>query len=497
MPVVLVSYSSFKSLASLPWQFVVRVYRGGLNRRNIPTLAFNFALNFFPVFLWLTIFKNAGLIPTGLRPRIHSQFAFLADVFMFGDSAGELVAQYGAGARLTAAMTWLTSTTFALAVLVAAPLGVWYYLYYKRRLNYNVIDPYAALFHRNQPFSPTAPRAILPFFFFIYTFVGLNAMHLLASQSEDNFTKNKDLLAWTSYVLLHLLAPIFTAVYLYVFHPPGTLKAFSLAMGLQNICGVFSHLLVPMAPPWFVHMYGINDTEHVSYEQEGFAAGLTRVDSHLGTHLNSKGFHKSPIVFGAVPSLHSAIALQCFLFLITRATSTKANFATANQGQTRDFVQLQEPPAIAATQLSIPKDPESFELDSVTDVSLSPSGGSITPPPNLVYATPIPEAALNSKWLRIFHIAFLPRFLGTAFPLLQWWSTMYLDHHFRFDLFVGMCYAVTSFLIVNRYYLQPRVLKRWCNLRMGIEPDTRKEAKTMGMRVFENTNVEWFFDPFA
>lgn len=368
MPTVLVSYSSFKSLASLPVQFVIRVYRGGLNTRNIPTLVFNFALNFFPVFIWLTIFKNAGLIPTSWRPPIHNRLAFLADIYMFGDSAGELVAQYGESARAAARASWLTSSLLAV-VLIVLPLLLWYHIYYKRRVNYNVIDPHATIFHNNQPFSPTSPRALFPFLFFIYVFISLNSVHLFAKQDEAVFTKHKDLLAWVSYVLLHLLAPIFTAIYLYVFHPPGTLKAFSLAMGLQNICGVFSHLLMPMAPPWFIHMYGIHDTEHVSYEQEGFAAGLTRVDTHLGTHLNSKGFHKSPIVFGAVPSLHSAMAVQCFLFLITRATTTKANFLTASQGQSQEVVQLHENPA-APVLLNTLKDSNNIELDSMADSSL-------------------------------------------------------------------------------------------------------------------------------
>ncbi|SCU78288.1 LADA_0A04874g1_1 [Lachancea dasiensis] len=493
MAETVVSFYSLRSLASLPVQFIVRVYRGGLNTRNIPSLVANFALNFFPVFIWLCIFKNAGAIPVDWRPTIHSKAAFLADCFMFGDFTHDLESQYGERARLPTQLSWFTSALFIVVVCTILPLSLWYYLYYRQRCENNVVDPHAKFFHPTVQFSPTNRRVLLPFLFFTFTTVGLNFTHLFAGQDESNFTKTKDIFAWVSYVLLHLLAPIFTAVYLYVFHPPGTLKAFSIAMGMQNIAGVFTHLLLPTAPPWFIHMYGVNDSKHVSYDQPGYAAGLTRVDSHLGTHLNSKGFHKSPIVFGAVPSLHSAMAVQCFLFLITRATSTKAKSETLANSVANDSDLVPIPDLQ-------PKDSADnfIELESLSDLTSS-SANSINggPKPSAQFGTPVPPAALKSKWLFVFHHALLPRILGTFFPLLQWWSTMYLDHHFRFDLFVGMCYAVTSFLLVNFYYLQPKVLKRWCDLRMGAVADDRNEAKTMGMRVFKDTNVEWFFDPFA
>ncbi|CEP63063.1 inositolphosphotransferase LALA0_S07e01574g [Lachancea lanzarotensis] len=513
-------HSSLRSLClvvTLPWEFIRRVYRGGLNTRNIPAFAFNFALNFCPVFIWLCVFKNADLIPTSWRPPIHNKAAFLADVFMFGDLAGELKAQLGTNeGQLLTPLSWLAAALFALLVCSLLPISLWYYLYYCKRCQANVLDPYAHLFHRGYRFSPTNRRVLLPFLYLLLAFVGLNSVNLLAWQRESNFNKFKDILAWVSYVLLHLIAPILTAVYLYVFQPPGTLKAFSLAMGTQNICGVLTHLSLPMAPPWFIHMYGIRDTQHVSYEQDGYAAGLTRVDSHLGTHLNSKGFHKSPIVFGAVPSLHSAMAVQCFLFLITRAASTKATLPLVVDPNTdSEETPVGPSPLMSSTTSKISDsalergsslDPDWSSEDIELDLLSRDSGDSkafftsstvTSTHPKFRYGTPVPVRALNSKLLSIFHMALIPRFLGTMFPILQWWSTMYLDHHFRFDLFIGLCYAVTSHLLVNAFYLQPRVLKKWCEIRMDTAPDTHKEAKTMGMRVFEDTDVEWFFDPFA
>ena len=82
----------------------------------------------------------------------------------------------------------------------------------------------------------------------------------------------QDYLAWTSYVLGHITVPIVTAVWLYVFHAPGSLKAYSFALGLQNICGVLTHLVFPNAAPWFIHMNGEN--ANADYDTPGYAAGL-------------------------------------------------------------------------------------------------------------------------------------------------------------------------------------------------------------------------------
>ena len=288
-----------------------------------------------------------------------------------------------------------------------------------------------------------------------------------------------------------------------------------------------------MASPWFTHLYGINDTEHVNYTQEGFAAGLTRVDSHLGTHLNTKGFHMSPIVFGAVPSLHSAIAFQCFLFLISRSTSLKHRFAsrensTMNSNDFSTFKLSEEDSEDDADNNGVsmmgPNDLEMEPLSSVEPVDLlnerssSPSS-SLTVSSNERSASNSSRDVTNNnrnkkplqfirlyhedmdftnKWVfKIVNDGFVPKFWAILYIILQWWATMYLDHHYRFDLFVGVLYAVGSFIIINWFVLQPKVLKNWIHLRLGDKVDTRNEARTFGMRVFCGTKMEWFFDPLA
>ncbi|CAI4037957.1 hypothetical protein SMKI_04G2940 [Saccharomyces mikatae IFO 1815] len=518
--------------------FVKNMYNAGLNQRNLVTLPFNFMLNFAPVFIWLSIFKHAGLIPIEIRPNIHSKFAFFADQFLFGDYWHELTVQLPDNTYKLFFWSFVSSFAFLLVFLICLPLAIWYYIYYVKHVNYNLLEWFANIFHyprqRNQrPIHKKFRTIFIPFALPLFTFVVLNIDHFFAYQSDANFTKTKDLLAWFSYVILHLTAPILTAVYLYVFQPPGTLKCFGFALGLQNIAGVFTHLFIPMASPWFTHLYGINDTEHVNYTQEGFAAGLTRVDSHLGTHLNTKGFHMSPIVFGAVPSLHSAIAFQCFLFLISRSTSLKHRFAsrensTMNSNDFSTFKLSEEDSEDDADNNGVsmmgPNDLEMEPLSSVEPVDLlnerssSPSS-SLTVSSNERSASNSSRDVTNNnrnkkplqfirlyhedmdftnKWVfKIVNDGFVPKFWAILYIILQWWATMYLDHHYRFDLFVGVLYAVGSFIIINWFVLQPKVLKNWIHLRLGDKVDTRNEARTFGMRVFCGTKMEWFFDPLA
>lgn len=498
----------------IPW-FIKRVYLGGVNQRNVVTLALNFALNFSPIFVWLFMFKNAGIIPKSWRPRIWGGLAYYSDVFLFGD--------YWRTLESKALFAWSLCSSFVFAAVctVIVPALAWYQVYYRKRLRYNVFDETASVMHyplqrdgRVAAFNPGAARNALPFVFLFFAFAMLNVDHLLARQGEAYFTKFKDLLAWTLYVIMHLTGPILTGVYLYVFQPPGTLKCFSFAMGLQNILGLLTHLLLPMAPPWFINLYGAHDTAHLNYDQAGYAAGLTRVDTHLGTHMNSNGFHISPIVFGAVPSLHSAMATQCFFFLIQRSTCTKSMASDLLPAQDQDRGSRGSTPSVASTsENSVEESKTADKTDGSADecpaehadpLSLdierllpSSSVGVDCLAPILVENQRLPSSILNAKWLWVFHKGLVPKFLATLFLCLQWWATQYLDHHFRFDLFVGVLYAVFAFQIINVYVLQPKVLKPWLKIRTNPALDSKNEAKTMGMRVFENTKIEWFFDPLA
>ncbi|QPG74651.1 hypothetical protein FOA43_001983 [Brettanomyces nanus] len=555
-----------------PFWLIWRIIVSGLNRRNLFGLAFNFFTNFSPVMIWLFIFQHASLIPKSIRPQIHSKVAFLMDQYLFGDWFGELEKQ---AHPLHPQIATLTSVVFG-SFLIMIPLSIWYYIYYIRKINYNIFNWYDYLFHYKfeyinctYKFRPTRLRVIIPFLLPLMASIALNIDYLFASQDPANFTKTKDIIAWLCYVVLHVTVPILTAIYLYAFRPPGTLKCFGFAIGLQNIVAVFTHLLIPMAPPWFTHMYGLNDTEHVNYNQEGYAAGLTRVDSHLGTHLNTNGFHQSPIVFGSVPSIHSAVAFQCFLFLefqscssyhfckkwastlgqstaisddceealiskkpihllnliksassssdsndCSTGASSSSNPSSSDSSDTWVNSSDSDPSADPSCEdLTFSNYPDQIdEVDEVDDDNedddydtslempftkelLSPVKHSYSWLQGHLYTASEPSGW--AIWKLLTHSAIISRFIGASFLMVQWWATMYLDHHFRFDLFVGMLYAMVSYCIVDWLILQPRVMFNWCQIRLKNVDDKNNEAKTMGMRVFENQSFKWFFDPFA
>lgn len=511
--------------------FVKSVVLSGLNQRNLLTLPLNFAVNFSPIFLWLFVFHHAQWIPTDIRPAIHSRCAFYLDQLLFGDFWYEFLEQLDDIDLVN--ISFVTTALFALSLMVI-PALVWFYLYKVKRISYNIYEWYDSLtpkMYKN--------RYIMPFALPILSYCALNVAHHFAVQEEENFTKTKDMIAWFFYVIMHLTAPILTAVYLYVFHAPGVVKCFGFALGLQNMAGVCTHLLLPMASPWFTHMYGIDDKEHVNYQQEGYAAGLTRVDTHLGTHLNTNGFHLSPIVFGAVPSLHSAIAFQCFLFLCFRATTLKhtfakrtglrgnrggeqhsapydiseedrlsqsgspLNLASENEGDEESYVSKNEEQSPFATKNSSStlSGTEEYPLQDLENMGATEQEQQLRfgdSKPSVFVETYVEDTTLTSKWyLKPITTGILPPLLASIFICVQWWTTMYLDHHWRFDLFIGEIYALVSYTIINYFLLQPRVLKEWYDLRRGLKFDSRNEARTMGMRVFQGTRWEWFFDPLA
>lgn len=478
-----------------------RLIKSVFNQRNILTLPLNFIINFAPVFIWLNLFNYAKYIPNGIRPAIHSKLAFIMDNYLFGDVFNELGEQYGK--QNLDKLTIATSLCFMILILLLLPLSIWYYIYYIKHCKRNLLEWNDTVFHFEQSTNFKRLRLLIfPYLVPLLSFIVLNIMHLFSNQTQENFTKTKDLLAWTSYVIFHVMVPILTAVYLYIFHAPGMVKWFGISMGVQNLAGIFTHLLIPTASPWFTHLYGINDTEHATYQQEGFAAGLIRVDNHLGTHLNTNGFHKSPIVFGAVPSLHSAIAFQCFLFIMTRAGSLKHRFAqlssssypnNSNNEIDEDIEQVMEGSSLSLTSTSDNETDDTFELQSFQKTTPTRTTTNNKFIPLYDYDT---QVANNWKF-KIFNKGLFPKLLISGYICLQWWATMYLDHHYRFDLFIGMLYSLITFSLTNYFFIQPNVLSNWLDIRSGQIDDSSNEARTYGMRVFKGTKYEWFFDPLA
>ena len=88
----------------------------------------------------------------------------------------------------------------------------------------------------------------------------------------------------------------------------------------MNLLAVSTQLALPTAPPWFHDAYEQTAlVQQPTYNQKGHPAGLMRVcqqlreavlsiawqvDSVLGTNLFLQGYSKSPVVYGAFPSMH-------------------------------------------------------------------------------------------------------------------------------------------------------------------------------------------------
>lgn len=72
--------------------------------------------------------------------------------------------------------------------------------------------------------------------------------------------------------------------------------------------------LFPNAAPWFRDLYGSPPDPIPSYTTLGNPAGLIRIDEIFGINLYHKAFKISPVVFGALPSVHSSTAMCCALF---------------------------------------------------------------------------------------------------------------------------------------------------------------------------------------
>lgn len=441
--------------ALFAYHLVCRIFWSGLNGRTVLTLPLNFFLNFLPIYVWLLIFKNAGLIPKTIRPPIHVALAYRVDMWMFSASRSIV------GCLLTVTVSvggaWLlyvrhlhrggpyhklaahtpsllllsyddlellafddlehhAKTASIYTVTLQAPgdfqddprIGA--LEFFAPRSSRWVAETASATntkiaahvraSHGHRPYNcwAWAPAALLAASWFI-----LNVDHWLATP----LSTARDAVSWFSYVLGHFCVPLFTGIWLYVFHAPGALRLFSFALGAQNIAGVLTHLVFPNAPPWFIHMKG--EMAHADYDTPGYAAGLTRAPFGTGAHMVTKGFHASPIVFGALPSLHSAMAVMCFFFVCYYSLWTAAKLAL---------------------------------------------------------------------------------FL---FVVLQWWATIYLDHHWRLDLFAGMLYSIALFVVFYTWGM-PGVDERFINARLRFDFEN---GSTMGMRVFRNTVLQPFFDPLS
>jgi len=119
-----------------------------------------------------------------------------------------------------------------------------------------------------------------------------------------------DILAAIPYTI-HVFWPILFSLWSLKFRRHLTLP-FLNCFGVISFIAVITQLLFPTAPPWYYEKYAMSPA---SYDLPGDPGGLVRVDEMFHFEFYHEMFEKSPLVFGAFPSLHVAWPSLLSLFL--------------------------------------------------------------------------------------------------------------------------------------------------------------------------------------
>ena len=140
-------------------------------------------------------------------------------------------------------------------------------------------------------------------------FYGDNLSEILASKTNTFL----DIISWLPYGIIHFSLPFVVAALIFIFAPPNTLPQFCWSFGFMNLTGVvIQNLIFSCAPPWYKVLHGL---DKANYSMKGSPGGLGRIDILLGLDLYTTGFTNSPLIFGAMPSLHSGCSTMDALWL--------------------------------------------------------------------------------------------------------------------------------------------------------------------------------------
>lgn len=111
---------------------------------------------------------------------------------------------------------------------------------------------------------------------------------------------------------LHVLWPISFVTWCARTKRWNILIAFVNCFGIASFTAVLTELFYPTAPPWYLENFGL---ERANYTIPGNPGGLARVDEYFEGQFYHNTFSKSPLVFGAFPSLHVGWPLLLVLFV--------------------------------------------------------------------------------------------------------------------------------------------------------------------------------------
>lgn len=113
--------------------------------------------------------------------------------------------------------------------------------------------------------------------------------------------------------LYHALVPIVFILLMvfWRFHSIDLAKRYGAAFLLMNLFAFATYVLYPAAAPWYISKYGFVQPIAAVL---GDPAGLIKFDQLLGTHLSSAMYSSSPVVFGAIPSMHAGFTMLGWLY---------------------------------------------------------------------------------------------------------------------------------------------------------------------------------------
>ena len=113
----------------------------------------------------------------------------------------------------------------------------------------------------------------------------------------------------------HLLEPIayLSLILLWKLHSMEKAQSYATAFLLMNLFAFVTYLFYPAAAPWYVNLHGFAPPVAGIL---GDPAGLSRLDSLLGTSLSANIYGASPFVFGAIPSMHAGITMMSLLYFL-------------------------------------------------------------------------------------------------------------------------------------------------------------------------------------
>ena len=120
-----------------------------------------------------------------------------------------------------------------------------------------------------------------------------------------------DLIFAISYTL-HIIVPLSLAIYLWLKNYPGRYR-YVWAFFIINVFAFITYVGSPVAPPWYVELYGMRPGD---FSVPGSAAGLLRLDQWVGISYFGGIYSKGAWVFGAIPSMHAGFPCLCLLYAL-------------------------------------------------------------------------------------------------------------------------------------------------------------------------------------